>query len=214
MPCLKNAVACQVSLFPIQSRSTEHQTIAPIHRNCPNTAARAAPSNAPHRSCNSTLQVYLRIGYPSSVPQEPLELAVTDFIASISLLVRRARAAAASQNLSWTEAGVLKRLAVHGPSTTADLARAQSMRPQSMRPILTTLEKLAMIDRKPHPTDGRQVQIALTAKGAAAHKSVGDAKRTWIAQAIAQLHKQDRDTRFAAGKIVKRLVEADRGDQP
>jgi len=121
--------------------------------------------------------------------------------------VRRARAAADSHELSWTETTVLKRLVKEGPQTTADLARALSMRPQSMRSIIAALEKMGMVGRKPHATDGRQVNIKLTAKGAAVEKRSGDAKRTWLAQAIAQLDEHERETLFAAGELIKRLAE-------
>jgi DNA-binding MarR family transcriptional regulator len=143
------------------------------------------------------------------MPRKSLEIAVTDFGQSIGLLVRRARAAAASHELSWTETGILKHLANGGPATTADLARTQGMRPQSMRTILATLEKMGMVMRKPHATDGRQVNIELTAKGAAVQKSAGDAKRTWLAQAFAQLNEQEQETLFAAGRIIRRMVEGD-----
>jgi DNA-binding MarR family transcriptional regulator len=141
--------------------------------------------------------------------RKPFDLAVSDFAHSIGVLVRRARAASTSQDLSWTETAVLKRLAKQGPATTAELARAQGMRPQSMRPILATLEQLGMVKRKPHATDGRQVNIALTAKGAATQKSLGEAKQTWLAQCFAQLDERDRETLFAAGEIIKRLNESD-----
>ncbi len=143
------------------------------------------------------------------MPRKTFDIAVNDFGQSIGLLVRRARAAAASHELSWTETAVLTRLAKDGPATTADLARAQGMRPQSMRTIITTLEEMGMIVRKPHATDGRQVNIDLTAKGTAVQRSAGDAKRTWLAQAIAQLDEQERETLFAAGRIIKRLVQSD-----
>jgi DNA-binding MarR family transcriptional regulator len=81
------------------------------------------------------------------------------------------------------------------------------MKPQSMGTIIATLEEMGMVERKPHPSDGRQVHIALTTKGAAAQKSVGDAKRTWLEQSIAQLDKQEQATLFAAGEILKRMVE-------
>jgi DNA-binding MarR family transcriptional regulator len=64
-----------------------------------------------------------------------------------------------------------------------------------------------MVARKPHPTDGRQVNIELTAKGAAVRKSTRDAKRTWLTQAVAQLNEPERETLFAAGEIIKRLTE-------
>ena len=141
--------------------------------------------------------------------RQSIDDAAIEFGQAVGLLVRRSRAAANSEELSWTETGVLKRLAVDGPATTADLARAQGMRPQSMRAILATLEELEMIERRPHTTDGRQVNIVLTAKGAAAAKSAGDAKRTWLAHAFARLDAQERETLIAAAQIMRRVVEGD-----
>ncbi|MGB7728795.1 MAG: MarR family transcriptional regulator [Candidatus Acidiferrum sp.] len=141
-----------------------------------------------------------------AVPRKPLELAVADLTQAIGLLVRRVRAAAASHELSLTESAVMKRLATDGPATTADLARAESMKPQSMGATVAALEEMGMVERKPHPTDGRQVNIELTAKGAAVRKSDRDAKRTWLAQAIAQLDEEERETLFKAGEIIKRLA--------
>lgn len=135
------------------------------------------------------------------------EIAVIDFSQAIGLLVRRVRAAAASHDLSLTESAVMARLAKEGPATTAELARAESMKPQSMGTTVAALEEMGMVERKPHPTDGRQVNIELTAKGAAIRKSAKDAKRTWLAQAVARLDKQDQATLFAAAEIIKRLVE-------
>jgi len=144
------------------------------------------------------------------MPRKTLEMAVMDFTQAIGLLVRRVRAAAALHELSLTEAAVMSRLEKEGPATTADLARAEGMKPQSMGTTIAALEEMGMVERKPHPTDGRQVHIELTAKGAAVRKSTGDAKRTWLAQTIARLDEQERETLFAAGEIIKRLVENER----
>ena len=141
------------------------------------------------------------------MPRKTLDTEAVDFGQAIGLLVRRVRAAAASHELSLTEAAVMARLVKDGPATTADLARAEGMRPQSMGTTIAALEEMGMVERKPHPTDGRQVNIELTAKGAAVRKSAKDAKRTWLAQAIAQLDEEERDTLFAAGEIIKRLAE-------
>ncbi len=126
---------------------------------------------------------------------------------AVGLLVRRVRAAAPSQELSLTEAAVMSRLAKDGPATTAELARAESMKPQSMGTTVAALEELGIIERTPHPTDGRQMLIELTDKGAAVYKSTREAKRTWLAHAIGQLGEEERDTLFKAGEIMKRLVE-------
>jgi DNA-binding MarR family transcriptional regulator len=133
---------------------------------------------------------------------------VIDFTQAIGLLVRRVRAAAATYELSLTESAVMARLDKDGPATIADLARAESMKPQSMGATIAALEEMGIVERKPHPTDGRQVNIALTGKGASVRKTAGDAKRTWLAQAIAQLDERDRQTLFKAGEIVRRLVQS------
>lgn len=153
------------------------------------------------------MQVYLSFAYDVVVPRKTLEIAVIDLAQAIGLLVRRMRAAAASQELSLTESVVMARLAKDGPATTADLARAEGMKPQSMGTTIAALEEMGMVERKPHPTDGRQVNIELTAKGTAVRNSAKAAKRTWLAQAIAQLDEQERETLFKAGEIIKRLVE-------
>ena len=159
-------------------------------------------------SCKVNLQVCLLFGYNEIVmTRRTAEIELSDFIQAVGLFVRRARVAAASQGLSLTEASVMSRLAREGPATTAELARAEGMRPQSMGTTVAALEEMGMVERKPHPTDGRQVDIVLTAKGAAARKSMKDAKRTWLAQAMEQLNEREKETLFAAGEIIKRLVE-------
>lgn len=105
----------------------------------------------------------------------------------------------------------MARLAKDGPATIADLARAESVKPQSMGATIAALEEMGLVERRPHPTDGRQLNTALTAKGMAVQKSAKDAKRTWLAQAMAKLDEKERKTLFAAGRIMKRLAESDRG---
>jgi DNA-binding MarR family transcriptional regulator len=142
-----------------------------------------------------------------AVTRKSFETAVVDFIQAIGLLVRRARAAADSHELSWSETGVMCRLATDGPATTAELARAEGMKPQSMGATIAVLEEMGMIERRPHPTDGRQMKIELSIKGAAMWKKASDAKRTWLVQAIGKLDKKEQATLFAAGEIIKRLGE-------
>jgi|SRR5450755_397774 DNA-binding MarR family transcriptional regulator len=142
------------------------------------------------------------------MPRKNLEIAVVDFTQAVWMLVRRVRAAAASHELSLTESAVMARLAKGGPATIADMARAESMKPQSMGATITSLEEMGLVQRKPHPTDGRQVNFELTVQGAAMRKSARDAKRTWLAHAIAQLDEQDQQTLFDAGEIIKRLVQS------
>jgi DNA-binding MarR family transcriptional regulator len=142
------------------------------------------------------------------MPRMKFDTGVADFAQALGQLVRRVRAASAAQELSWTESAVMARLAREGPATTADLARSENMKPQSMGTTVAALEERELVERKPHPTDGRQMNIALSAKGLAVRKSAKDAKRTWLAQAIAELDEQDRQTLFAAAEIIQRLANS------
>ncbi|HEY4357221.1 MAG TPA: MarR family transcriptional regulator [Acidobacteriaceae bacterium] len=141
--------------------------------------------------------------------RKPSETAVNDFVQAVGVLVRRVRAAAAPSELSLSENSVLGRLSREGAVTTADLARAEGVKPQSMGTTVASLEEAGYVERTPHPTDGRQMLLRLTAKGMELRKSSRDAKRTWLAEAIAQLDKADQDTLFAAGEIMQKLVEFD-----
>jgi len=137
------------------------------------------------------------------------EAAVAELTLALRLLVRRVRAMAPSESreCSWTQKAVLVRLDERGPATTAELARAESVKPQSMGAVVESLEAAGWVERKAHPTDGRRINIALTPKGAAMRKSVKDAKRAWLTQAVAQLDKREKAALFAAGPVLKRLAE-------
>ena len=135
------------------------------------------------------------------------ELAISELAESIVLLVRRVRAAAIDDHdLSLTERSLLGRLNRDGASTTADLARLEHMKPQSMGTIVAGLVEKGLVKRKPHPTDGRQFLIDLTAKGAAVRRGIRAAKESWIAQAVAKLSPAEKKTLFAAGEIMRRMV--------
>jgi DNA-binding MarR family transcriptional regulator len=134
--------------------------------------------------------------------------AVSELVLALGLLVRRIRSSAPSElhGLTWTQKAVIVRLEDEGSATTAELARAEGVTPQSMGTALTTLEEMGLVERKAHPTDGRQINIKLTAKGAAIRKSNKEAKETWLSKAIAKLDKKEQATLFEAGEIIKRLV--------
>ena len=141
--------------------------------------------------------------------RKPSETAVNDFVHSVGVLVRRVRAAAAPNELSLSENSVLGRLSREGPATTADLARAEGVKPQSMGTTVAALETAGYVKRTPHPTDGRQMLLGLTEKGEALRNTSREAKRSWLAQAVAQLDKEEQETLFAAGEIMRKLVERD-----
>jgi DNA-binding MarR family transcriptional regulator len=155
------------------------------------------------------LQVLLLFGYNQDMLRKSFEDSVAEFTQSLGMLVRRVRAAAAAHELSLTESSVLARLFREGPATTADLARAENIKPQSMGATIAALEERGLVTRKPHPTDGRQMNIELATKGVAVRNSARDAKRMWLAHAMTHLSEKERETLFKASEIMQRLAASD-----
>ncbi|MFI7309974.1 MarR family winged helix-turn-helix transcriptional regulator [Streptomyces hygroscopicus] len=122
--------------------------------------------------------------------------------------MRRMRAASSQGALTPSQRAVLSRLCNEGPNTTAALARAELVRPQSMRVILAALEEQALVERAPHPTDGRQVVFSITEEGRQAITSVRQAKQSWLLDAIdTRLDADERRTLAEATDLLRRLVQ-------
>ena len=139
--------------------------------------------------------------------RRPRDPAVAEFVHAVGLLIRRVRAAAATHELSLTESAVLSRLAKEGAATTAELARAESMKPQSMATTVAALEGAGLVARKPHASDGRQLLVALTPKGLAVRNSAQQAKHSWLAHAISELDEREQETLLQAGELIRRLAQ-------
>ena len=79
--------------------------------------------------------------------------------------------------------------------------------PDLERSLSELTQTIGLVERRPHPTDGRRIPIQLTAQGAAIRQRIKQAKHAWLAQAVAELDPPDQATLFAAGAILKRLAE-------
>lgn len=146
---------------------------------------------------------------PTEDTSHYLEAAVTDLSLAVGQLLRRLRAESNPDGLTWSQTVVLARLERAGPTTTAELARLESVKPQSMGATLAELEREGLVARQPHPTDGRQVLFALTDAGIEARRKRNAAKQKWLQAAIAKLDPGERDTLSAAAALIKRLSEAE-----
>ena len=137
--------------------------------------------------------------------RKSLEVAVTELLSVTGQLTRRLRAVSNTRELTWSQVAIMARLEEAGPLTTADLARAESVKPQSMGGTLAAMEEEGLVERQPHPTDGRQILYALTDEGREARTKVSLAKREWLLAAIAQLSRAEQKTLLAAVDIIRRF---------
>lgn len=137
-----------------------------------------------------------------------LDTLAADLTLAVGQLARRLRTQAASGGLNLSQLATLARLEQNGPMTTADLARAEAMKPQSMGTILAGLEAQALVRRRPDPCDGRRVLFALTATGAEIRTQRSAAKREWLAMALESLDADQRRTLMAAVPLIQQLGAA------
>lgn len=70
-----------------------------------------------------------------------------------------------AHGLSSPQYAVLSVLARDPNVSGADLARACNTTPQAMSGVIATLERDGLVERAPHPTHGRVLQVNLTAEG-------------------------------------------------
>lgn len=141
-------------------------------------------------------------------PPVLLETAATELSLAIGQLARRLRTEVNPGELSWSQNTTLARLEKAGAMTTADLARLERVKPQSMGTTLADLEQAGLVQRRPHPTDGRQVLFALTAKGIEARRKRSIARRQWLLAAMERLDPADQQTLLAAAALIRQLAES------
>src|SRR5919108_288476 len=70
-----------------------------------------------------------------------------------------------NHGLTGAQYAVLSVLARDPGLSGADLARACNTTPQAMNGVLATLERHGLVDRMPHPTHGRVLQVDLSPEG-------------------------------------------------
>ncbi|MCL2459055.1 MAG: MarR family transcriptional regulator [Desulfobulbus sp.] len=143
----------------------------------------------------------------NNIPDEPIppEIIVSALTQAIGQILRRLRVEANPDGLNFSQTAALALLADNDGMTTADLARAHAMKPQSMSTILANLEQEGLVVRSPDPTDRRQILFSLTDQGVEARQKRSTAKHGWLLTAVAKLCPSERQTLLSAADIIRGL---------
>ena len=124
-------------------------------------------------------------------------------------LKQRVREHGGSKDLTASQMSVLARLEEDGASTVSGLARAEGMRPQSMREVVAPLQASGLVSGSPDPQDGRQTLISLTPKGVTWIKEGKAASHDWLTTTIfRRLTTPQQHQLGEALKLLRRVVEA------
>lgn len=128
---------------------------------------------------------------------------------SVVRLNRRLRGQRADTSVTLTQLAALSTLKRHGALTPGELAAHEKVQPPSMTRVLAALEERGLVERRPHPTDGRQALVELTTAGRDLLRSEVRMREAWLARKLGELSDEERATLRAASDLIDRLVESD-----
>ena len=127
---------------------------------------------------------------------------------AIGILIRRVREQTQAGDLTSAQKSVILRLESAGPGTVSMLAKAESVRHQSMRVTVASLETMGLVSGAPDPADGRQTILRLTPACLKTLKTGRAMKEDWLFRALqAQLTPREQDELAAAIKLLQRIAE-------
>jgi len=101
---------------------------------------------------------------------------------------------------------VLASLELAGALTPRELAEAERVQPPTMTKVLARLEERGLVQRAPHPTDGRQVLLSATEAGRGVLLEQRRMKAEWLTGRLARLSAADREVLAQAAEILDRLA--------
>ena len=125
---------------------------------------------------------------------------------AVMRLARRLRAERADHGLTLSQLSVLTGLQRHGSMTPGELAAHERVRPPSMTRTVAALVDLGLIERAPHPDDGRQVLLTLNEQGQVLLAADRAQREALLARQLKELSVGDRRTLADAAVIMDRLV--------
>lgn len=124
-------------------------------------------------------------------------------------LNRRLRAQRIDQNVSLTQLAALSTLHKCGSLTPGKLAAKEGVQPPSMTRVIAVLENLGYVERSPHPTDGRQSIVALTAAGRTFVEETISVREAWLDRKLAELSGAERESLSTAAEIIDRMTRTE-----
>ncbi|OLB76932.1 MAG: MarR family transcriptional regulator [Actinobacteria bacterium 13_2_20CM_2_71_6] len=126
--------------------------------------------------------------------------------AAITRLNRRLRQTRPVGELTQNQLSVLGSLELAGALTPRELSDAERVQPPTMTKVLAKLEERGLIQRTPHPTDGRQVLLSATDAGRAVLLEQRRVKAEWLTRRLAGLPAEDREILRRAAEILDRIA--------
>ncbi|MCX5045692.1 MarR family transcriptional regulator [Aldersonia sp. NBC_00410] len=136
-----------------------------------------------------------------------IQTLAADLSLAIVRLTRHLRGRRVNSSVSLTQLSALATLAREGPITPGALAAKERVQPPSMTRVIASLAELGLVDRAPHPTDGRQVIVSLAESGKDLIATEATARRAWMTDRVATLDAEQREVLRKAVEILGQIVD-------
>ncbi|MFF0542418.1 MarR family winged helix-turn-helix transcriptional regulator [Nocardia thailandica] len=129
-----------------------------------------------------------------------------DLSLAVVRLTRHLRGRRADSQISLTQLSALATLAREGAMTPGALAGKERVQPPSMTRVIASLSDMRLVDRRPHPTDGRQIIVSLSPAGRAVIADEAQAREAWMTEQLAGLSAEEIELLTRAVAIMNQLV--------
>jgi DNA-binding MarR family transcriptional regulator len=141
----------------------------------------------------------------AGITAEQLATVLRDAITRLNRRVRQGRPVG---DLTIAQLSALTSLELAGALSPRELADVERVRPPTMTKIIGKLEERGLVQRTPHPTDGRQVIISPTGQGRAVYAGFEQSRNTWLARHLAELSQEERATLRRAAEILQKVARS------
>ena len=126
---------------------------------------------------------------------------------SITKVNRRLRQTRPLGDMTIAQISAMVSLEAAGAMTPRELAETERVQPPTITRIIARLEERGLIQRTPHPTDGRQVILAPSPAGRQLLAEYQRVRDEWLAQRVARLSAEERNTLHRAAEILTRIAK-------
>ncbi|MEU0538636.1 MarR family transcriptional regulator [Nocardia sp. NPDC005978] len=121
-------------------------------------------------------------------------------------LTRHLRGRRADAQISLTQLSALATLNRDGAMTPGALAARERVQPPSMTRVIASLSEMDLVERNPHPTDGRQIIVSLSEQGRALIADETHAREAWMTEQLGGLTPDQLAVLEEAVSIMKTIV--------
>lgn len=131
----------------------------------------------------------------------------SDLSLAVMRLARQLRFRNPQSPVSLSQLSALTTLANEGAMTPGALAIRERVRPPSMTRVIASLADMGVVDREPHPVDGRQVLVSVSQSGAELVKAARRARQEWLVERLMTLNSDKRDILRNAADLILELID-------